>query len=42
LAQEGFRNSASKILLYTTTDEIWSDGIHAGILPETGRKLELQ
>jgi len=40
LAQEGFRNSASKILLYTTTDEIWSDGIHAGILPETERKLE--
>ena len=41
LAQEGFRNSASKILLYTTTDEIWSDGIRAGILPETERKLEL-
>lgn len=41
LAQEGFRNSASKILIYTTTDEIWSDRFHAGILPETERKLEL-
>jgi hypothetical protein len=40
LAQEGFRNSASKILLYTTTDGIWSDGIYAGVLPETERKLE--
>jgi hypothetical protein len=41
LAQEGFRNSASKILLYTMTDEIWSDGINAGVLPETERNLEL-
>jgi hypothetical protein len=41
LAQEGFQKSAGKILLYTTTDEIWSDGIHVAILPETERKLEL-